>query len=247
MNLQRTNNYRPSMLSESVIVERRDAVSIIHVDDGRANAMTFEMIAAIREAVLAADGDPDVRAVVLHGRPGRFSAGFDLTVIQGDDPQAVRDLVADGADLAHLLYGCGVPVIAACTGHAIAMGAILLMACDVRVGADLEAKVGLSEVAIGMALPEWAITLAVERLSRRHLQRSTANARLTTPAEAVYVGFLDEVVPADDVLDRALIIATELATGLHPKAYAVTVRSLRGEMLTRLADQSTSFRTSGRL
>ncbi len=235
------------MPSESVTVERRDAVSIIHLDDGRANAMTFEVIAAIREAIVAADEDPDVRAVVIHGRPGRFSAGFDLSVIQGDDPQAVRNLVADGGDLAHLIYGCGVPVVAACTGHAIAMGALLLMACDVRVGADLEAKVGLSEVAIGMAMPDWAITLAAERLSRRHLQRAVANARLTVPSEAVNVGFLDEVVPAEEVLERAVAIAADLAATLHPKAYALTVKAMRGDMLDRMATESTEFRTGGKL
>lgn len=234
------------MPSESVIVERRDAVSIIHVDDGRANAMTFEVMAAIRQAVVDADADPDVGAVVLHGRPGRFSAGFDLSVVQGGDPQAVRNLVSDGGDLTHLMYGCGVPVVAACTGHAIAMGALLLLACDVRIGADTESKVGLSEVAIGMALPGWAITLAVERLSRRHLQRAVANARLTTPAEAVNVGFLDEVVPADDVLDRAVAVAADLATTLHPKAYAITVVSLRGRMLALMAAQSNEFRTAGK-
>ena len=234
------------MPSESVIVERRDAVSIIHVDDGRANAMTFEVMAAIRQAVVDADADPDVGAVVLHGRPGRFSAGFDLSVVQGGDPQAVRNLVSDGGDLTHLMYGCGVPVVAACTGHAIAMGALLLLACDVRIGADTESKVGLSEVAIGMALPGWAITLAVERLSRRHLQRAVANARLTTPVEAVNVGFLDEVVPADDVLDRAVAVAADLATTLHPKAYAITVVSLRGRMLALMAAQSNEFRTAGK-
>lgn len=235
------------MPSESVTVERRDAISIIHVDDGRVNAMTFDVIAAIREAVVAADADREIRAAVLHGRPGRFSGGFDLSVVQGDDPQAVRNLVADGGDLAHLLYGCGVPVVAACTGHAIAMGALLLLGCDVRVGADTESKVGLSEVAIGMALPEWAITLAAERLSRRHLQRAVANARLTTPAEAVNVGFLDEVVPAEEVLDRAVAIATDLAATLHPKAYAITVASMRGDMLARMAAESAAFRTAGDL
>lgn len=235
------------MPSKSVTVERRDAVSIIHLDDGRANAMTFEVIAAMCEAVVHADTDSGVGAVVLHGRPGRFSAGFDLSVVQGGDPQAVRNLVSDGGDLAHLMYGCGVPVVAACTGHAIAMGALLLLACDVRIGADTESKVGLNEVAIGMALPDWAITLAVERLSRRHLQRAVANARLTTPAEAVNVGFLDEVVPADDVLDRAVAVAADLATTLHPKAYAITVTSMRGRMLALMAAQSNEFRTASKL
>jgi enoyl-CoA hydratase len=236
-----------SFPSESVTVERRDAVSIIHVDDGRVNAMTFEVIAAISDAVIAADADPTIGAVVLHGRPGRFSAGFDLSVMQGTEPQAVRDLVSDGGDLAHLIYGCGVPVVAACTGHSIAMGALLLLSSDVRVGPDIEAKVGLNEVAIGMTLPDWAITLAVDRLSRRHLQRAVANGRLTSPAEAMHAGFLDEVVPADEVLDRAVELAVELAATVHPKAYAATVKAMRGDVLARMAAESAEFRTAGKL
>jgi enoyl-CoA hydratase len=232
---------------ESVTVERRDALAIIHLDDGRVNAMTFEVIAAISHAVIAADADPTVRAVVLHGRPGRFSAGFDLSVMQGTEPQPVRDLVADGGDLAHLIYGCGVPVVAACTGHSIAMGALLLLSCDVRVGPAIDAKVGLNEVAIGMTLPDWAITLAVDRLSRRHLQRAVANGRLTSPAEALHAGFLDEVVPADEVLDRAVELAAELAATVHPKAYAATVKAMRGDVLARMAAESAEFRSTGKV
>ena len=130
----------------------------------------------------------------------------------GDDFGKIIELVADGGDLVRTFWGCGVPVIAACTGHAVAAGALMLLGCDVRVGADIPAKIGLNEVAIKMVLPDWALTIAGDRLSHRHVHRATANARLTIPGEAVDVGFLDEVVPADQVLDRAVVVATESHT-----------------------------------
>jgi enoyl-CoA hydratase len=136
-------------------------------------------------------------------------------------------------------------VVAACTGHALAAGALMLLGCDVRVGADVPAKVGLNEVAIKMVLPDWALTIAVERLSRRHLQRAVANARLTTPREAIEVGFIDEVVPADQVLDVAVARAAELAATLDPRAYAGTVRALRGAVLDTMAGQIAADRTAG--
>ena len=233
------------MSSGVVTTERRDAVLVVHLDDGKANALSFEVIAAIHAAIDEAEGDAEIRAVVLHGRPGRFSGGFDLGVMFGDDMSAIINLVADGGALVQRLYGCSVPVVAACTGHALAAGALMLLGCDVRVGADVDAKVGLNEVAIKMVLPDWALTISKERLSKRHLQRALVNARITTPRDAVDVGFIDEVVPADDLLDRAVAVATDLAETLDPSAYARTVQVLRGPVLQVIAEQVASDRAAG--
>ena len=219
---------------EHVTLERRDAVLIAHLDDGKANALSMSMIAAINQVLDQADADLEIGSVVLHGREGKFCAGFDLGVMRSGDLVALAELVCAGGDLEQRLYGNGVPVVAACTGHALAAGALLLLGCDVRIAADVECKIGLNEVAIGMVLPDWAMSIAVERLSRRHLQRAVANARLTGPVEAVQVGFLDQVVPAHAVLDSAVAAATELAS-LHPRAYAGTVRKLRGGLLDSMA------------
>ncbi|MFW2335924.1 crotonase/enoyl-CoA hydratase family protein, partial [Ilumatobacter sp.] len=223
---------------------RRGPVMVLHLDDGKANALTFELIAAIRAAVAAAEGDDGIGAVVLHGRDGRFSGGFDLDVMFGGDMRQIVDLVADGGDLVRHLWGAGVPVVAACTGSAVAAGALTLLGCDVRIGADVPAKIGLNEVAIKMVLPDWALTIAIERLSKRHVHRATANARLTGPAGAVDAGFLDEVVPADELLDRAVEVATELAESLDPAAYRRTVEKVRGAVLDTMADQIASDRAS---
>ena len=217
---------------------------VLHLDDGKVNALSTELIAAIRAEIDAADADPDVGAVVLHGREGKFCAGFDLGVMNTGDVGAISSLVSDGGDLVRAIYGSGVPTVAACTGHALAAGALLLLACDLRIGGDAPAKIGMNEVAIKMVLPPWAITIAAERLSRRHLQRALANARLTDPAGAVDAGFLDEVVPADRVLDVAIERATEMASTLDRRAYAGTVRTLRGEVLGTMERQIAADRES---
>lgn len=230
--------------SPAVTTERRDGVLIVHLDDGKANALSFDIIESLGVALDEAEADESIGAVVLHGRPGRFSAGFDLGVMMGDDLTAIIGLVADGGALVHRLYGSSVPVVAACTGHALAAGALVLLGCDVRVGADIDAKVGLNEVAIKMVLPDWAFTISLERLSKRQAQRALANARITTPRDAIDVGFIDEVVPPDEVLDRAVAVAAELAATLDPSAYARTVRVLRGGVLDTMADQIASDRAS---
>jgi enoyl-CoA hydratase len=232
------------MPSDALTIERRDRVMVLHLDDGKANALSFDLIAAIMAAIDGAVADDEIGAVVVHGRDGRFSGGFDLGVMYGDDFAAIIELVANGGDLVHTLWGSGVPVVAACTGHALAAGALILLGCDVRVGADIDAKIGLNEVAIKMVLPDWALTIAADRLSRRHVHRSVANARVTTPRDAVDVGFLDEVVPADDVLERAVAVAADLAATLDPAAYAKTVEKTRGAVLDRMAGQIAADRAA---
>ena len=231
-------------MSDALTIEQHGPVMVLHLDDGKANALSFELIAALAAAVRAAEQDDGVGAVVIHGREGRFSGGFDLSVMFSGDMTQIIELVADGGDLVRLLWGSGVPVVAACTGSAVAAGALTLLGCDVRVGADIPCKIGLNEVAIKMVLPDWALTIALDRLSKRHVHRSTANARLTGAADAVDVGFLDEIVPADEVLARALEIATELAESLDPASYRRTVEKVRGPVLDQMAVQVAADRAA---
>lgn len=227
--------------NDGVMVVRDGDVLIVHLDDGKANALSARVITAISAALDHAEADETIGAVVLHGRPGRFSAGFDLSVMRGGDIGAVVALVSDGGELVRRLYGSPVPVVAACTGHALAAGALILLACDLRVGADVDCKIGLNEVAIGMVLPNWALTIAVDRLSRRHLQLALATAQVTSGPGAVDAGFLDSVVPDAEVLPTAVAAAHSLAA-LDGRAYAGTVLALRGEVLATMAAQITSDR-----
>ena len=226
-------------------MERRGGVLICHLDDGKANALTNDMIIAISGAIAEAEGDDSIHAPWCYtAARGKFSAGFDLTVMLAGDMAAMTDLVANGGELCRSIYAAKVPVVAACTGHALAAGALILLACDVRIGADQPCKIGLNEVAIGMTLPDWALTLAGERLSKRHLQRAIPTARITDALGAVDAGYLDEVVAPDAVLDAAIAQATEFAA-LDSKAYAVTIRKMRGAAVAQMAEQIAADRAGG--
>lgn len=205
-------------------------VAVLTMDDGKANALSPDLVAALGEAFDRAEAEAG--AVVLAGRPGRFCAGFDLSVMrQGGD--ATRGLVGAGADLFVRMWTSPLPVVAACTGSAVAAGALLLLSSDVRIGADVEARIGLNEVAIGLGLPVFAVELARARLDPRHLTAATVLARLTGAAEAVEVGYLDRVVAADDVVGEAVAEAERLAE-LPRGALALTKERLRGAAVSHI-------------
>lgn len=224
------------MTSSAVTVERNDRVLIIHLDDGKANALSFDVMAALSAVLDDVESDTTVGAIVIHGRPRKFCAGFDLSVMSSGDWNAVASMMCAGGDIVRRLYAMPVPVVAACTGHALAAGALLLMGCDMRIGADVACKIGLNEVALGIVLPDWALTISQERLSGRHLQAAVALAELTGAAGAVDAGFLDIVVPEAEVLSTAVARAQVYAT-LSRDAYGGTVRAMRGPVLQLLAEQ----------
>ncbi len=210
---------------------REGDVAVVTLDDGKANVISTAVIDALHGHLdrLESEG---ARALVLVGRPGRFSAGFDLSEMTAG-VESMRALVVHGARWLMRLYGLGVPTVAACTGHALAAGALPLLSCDVRVGADVPAKIGLNEVAIGMALPKFAVELARERVPHHELGAATLGARIYDPAGAVAAGYLDRVVPEAELLGTALAEAERLA-GLRTGAYALTKLNLRQAMI---ADQ----------
>jgi enoyl-CoA hydratase len=211
-------------VSGAVRYEQRDAVAVLRIDDGKANAFSFALLDALNAALDRAE--KEAKAVAWFGRAGRFSGGFDLGVMRGDDVAALGRLVQSGGRLALRLYEFPRPVVMACTGHALAMGAVALLAADLRLGAQGDYKIGLNEVAIGLTLPTFATELARERLSPRHLQRATSQAEIYDPAGAVEAGFLDRALPAAELEGAALAEAARLAA-LPATAHEHTKRRQR--------------------
>ena len=217
----------------SVELERVGDVAVIRMDDGKANALGFELVDGLHGAL---DDAADAKAVCLIGREGRFSAGFDLSVMKGGGDAG--ELMAKGADLSLRLVEHPAPVVLGVTGHALAMGAVLMLSADWRVGAAGDFKLGLNEVRIGLFVPAFASDLAEYRLSKRHLTEAVQLAEVYDPEGALAAGFLDEVVAADAVADRAVERATAWAADLDPKAFARTRRIARGDLLKKLRDTS---------
>ncbi len=219
------------MSHPSISTRRVDKVVCISVDDGRANAFSPSLLLALSQELAEAEADSEVGAVVIAGNPKAFFAGFDLEVIRSGDSQAITEMTTAGGAFIRQAYGASLPVVAASTGHAVAAGALLLCGCDYRVGVDGPVKIGLNEVAIALTLPRWALLIAGERLSKRYLQVSVANAQIFDGSGAVAAGFLDEVTTPDQVVGRAIEVAQGFAEQLDSNAYAATVRNLRGGLL----------------
>jgi enoyl-CoA hydratase len=223
-------------MSDEVSYQVDDRVAHATIANGKANALSPAVIAQLDAALTRAEdaGEEQVGALLITGAPGMFSGGFDLAVMRSG-PKEAGALVTDGGALITRLLGSEVPVVIACTGHAVAAGALLLLGADVRIGARGAFRIGLIETQLGMVLPHWAAELARERLSRLHLQRATVGAEMYDPDGATRAGFLDAVVDPDALEASAREKALQWAE-LPRAAYRGQVRMNRGDILGRLAD-----------
>ena len=208
----------------SISVDIQNDVALITLDDGKANAVNFELMEGLNAALDKAEAD--AKAIVLAGREGRFSGGFDLGMMGSFTRDDSVRLLDRASELVLRLYGGPVPIVAACTGHAIAMGVFLLMACDTRVGAAGDYKLGANESITGMTLPVFAVELARDRLSPLHQTRAMIQAYIYDPEGAVEAGYLDMLVAPDKVVDQALSIAGQFAK-LPGHAYAYQKSAMR--------------------
>ncbi len=216
--------------NQIVTLENQDDVAIIRMDDGKANAIGFDLMDQMSTALTEAE---DASAITILGREGMFSAGFDLSVIR-DDPARAFDLVDRGAKLALDIFMWKRPVVLGVTGHALAMGAVLLCCADVRIGAVGNFKIGFNEVAIGMPMPEFAVALAETRLIPAQIQPAVALAHIYDPPDAASAGFLDEITEPEAVAKRAIDRAAELAKYLNPGAFRGTRHTTRDRTAERL-------------
>jgi enoyl-CoA hydratase/carnithine racemase len=213
-----------------VVTTIEDGVAVLRFDDGKVNVLSHASLEALHAGLDRAEAEAD--AVCLVGRDGKFSAGFDLSVMKAG-PDEARDLLAAGGRLIMRLYLHPQPVVAAVTGHALAAGALLVLACDVRIGPDAPAKIGLNETSIGMPLPLFALELAQDRLAPTARVRATLGAEVYDPQSAATVGYLDRVAPPDSVVDEAIAEARRLGAYSNP-SYAATKRSMRQPIADRV-------------
>ena len=217
-------------MSELVSYSFSDGIARLGLDNGKANALSPEVFEALNAALDRAEQDRAV--VVISGKPGIFSGGYDLKVMTAS-PEAAKGLVSIGSSLSRRLLAHLYPVVAVCTGHAIAKGAFLLLSCDYRIGVQGPFKIGLNEVAIGMTMHHAGIELARARLTNSAFNRSVINAEMFSPEQAVEAGFLDRAVPAEELEAEAMAIASQL-TQLNMTAHRKTKLKARKGLLELL-------------
>jgi enoyl-CoA hydratase len=216
-----------------------DAVCTIVLDDGKANAMSIQMIQQLGSALDRAEAAG--ATVVLTGRAGVFSGGFDLGTFKLGGP-ALVEMLSAGAALTERLLSFPTPVVIACSGHAIAMGLFVLLCGDHRIGvADDAVVLRANEVAIGMTLPRFAIEVCRQRLTPAAFNLATINAEPFSGERAVLAGFVDQLVPAASVLGTAQLKARELS-GLNMAAHSASKLRCREATLVALRAASAADR-----
>ena len=210
-------------MNEFVTYQSEDNFVVITIKNGKANAISHEVIHGLNRSLDKAQEENKV--VILTGQNGIFSAGFDLKVMTKSSESA-KELVTKGSKLSLRMLSFPQPIIVLCSGHAIAKGAFLLLSSDYRIGVAGDFKIGLNEVMIGMTMHHAGIAIAKARLSEVYLNRSVNNAEIYNPKEAIKAGFLDMIVPEKELLSTAIKVA-EMFSKLNKKAHFETKLKVR--------------------
>jgi enoyl-CoA hydratase len=219
-------------MTELVKYEIAGGVAEITFDDGRANVMSPAMLGALHAAVDRAEKDKAI--VVLAGRKGIFSAGFDLKIFAKNIAEESYGMLRQGAELALRLLQYPQPVISACGGHALPMGAFLLLTSDVRLGVDGPFRIGLNEVMIGLTLPHFAIEIARHRLTAPYFNR-IVTGEVLAPADALDAGYFDRLTAADDLLPAARLAAAAF-TGIDMTHFTASKRRVRAQAVAAVRE-----------
>ena len=217
-------------MNEFVNYSLENNYAIITINNGKVNAISHQVIDALNNALDKAEVAHKI--VILTGKEGVFSAGYDLKTMT-KSTESAKALVMNGSKLVHRMLSFKLPIIAACSGHAVAKGAFLLLACDYRIGVEGDFKIGLNEVMIGMTMHNAGIVMAKARLAPVFLERSVINAEMYNPKDAVTAGFLDKVVPQESLLQTATKIA-KMFGKLNLRAHAETKLKVRKHYLEDL-------------
>jgi len=211
--------------------EDGNGVAVLSADRPPANAMDLALLEEIVAAVQPFANDPP-RAIVLAGRPGFFSAGVDLKLAPTYEPEDRRRMVSAINAMALGVYELPCPVVGAITGHAVAGGLVLALCTDLRV-ASSAGRYGLTEVKVGIDYPQAAIGVVRAELAPHAARRLALGSELLGASECLHLGVFDELAEPNDVLPRALELATSPAA-FPREIYARTKRELRAATATRL-------------
>jgi enoyl-CoA hydratase len=217
-------------MNPNVTYQSHENYCVITIQNGKVNAISHEVVDGITFYLEKAAQENKV--VIITGQKGILSAGFDLKVMTSS-PSAAKELVVKGSKLSLQMLSFPHPIIVACSGHAIAKGAFLLLSADYRIGVEGDFKIGFNEVQIGMAMHNAGIAIARARLSEVYMNRSVSNAEMYNPKQAVVAGFLDTVVVEKELLSTAKKVAG-MFSELNKKAHSATKLNVRKQHLEAL-------------
>jgi|TARA_B100001059_G_scaffold126335_1_gene126317 enoyl-CoA hydratase len=229
------------MLAKIATLTNKDDISIITLDDGKANVFSPKMIQDVNECL---DKVPtESGALIITGRDGMFSAGFDLKIISSGDMQATMDMSLSGFKLLSRIFSFPRPILAACSGHGIALGTFLLCCCDYRIGVKGDYMIGANEMRTNMVIPIPILELISHRVTASHKYRAILGAEMYSIQDGVEAGLIDEIVDSKDLMEAAMLKAKDLASMGHP-SYTLTKELFIREPLQKINDAISDIESS---
>ena len=219
-------------MSEKIAtIKKEDDVSIITLDDGKANVFSPEMSNQLNACLDQVDTESG--CLIITGREGMFSAGLDLKIIQSGDVDRIVEMSSSAFKLLARIFSFPRPVIAACSGHGIALGTFLICCCDYRIGIKGAFMLGANEMRTNMVIPTPILELIKFRVNDSHKYRAVLGAEMYNFNQAQEAGLIDDIVEIDNLMTAAKDKAKDLATMGHP-SYTMTKELFIAEPMAKI-------------
>ena len=221
------------MADSIATLSKENDISIIKLDDGKANAFSYDMLSQVNELLTKVPRDSG--ALVIAGREGLFSGGFDLKTLATGDMEKITKMVQLGYRLLLELFSFDRPIVAAVSGHSIALGLFVTCSADYRIAIDGKYVCQANEVRNNMDIPTQIMEIIRARVNKKYFYSAVYHSDAYSVQESIEVGYIDEVVSEDQFMQRVMEKAKELATLPHP-FYANTKKTAQDDVRQKIAD-----------
>lgn len=221
------------MTTPIATLSQENNISIITLDDGKANAFSFEMLTQVNQ--LLAQVPRDSGTLVITGRDGIFSGGFDLKTLATGDMEKITKMVQLGYKLLLELYSFERPIVAAVSGHAIALGIFITCCADYRIAKNGQYVCQANEVRNHMDIPTQIMEILIARVNKNYFYPAVYHSDAYSMQDSIAVGFIDEVVEEDKFMSRVMDKAEELSSLPHPQ-YVNTKHFAQGDVIKKITD-----------
>ena len=221
------------MADSIATLSQENDISIIKLDDGKANAFSYDMLSQVNELLIKVPRDSG--ALVITGREGLFSGGFDLKTLATGDMEKITKMVQLGYRLLLELFSFDRPIVAAVSGHSIALGLFVTCSADYRIAIDGKYVCQANEVRNNMDIPTQIMEIIRARVNKKYFYSAVYHSDAYSVQDSIEVGYIDEVVSEDQFMERVMEKAKELATLPHP-FYANTKKTAQDDVRQKIAD-----------
>jgi enoyl-CoA hydratase/carnithine racemase len=208
-----------------ITVEYQDTVALVKLSRGVTNVLDLELVNELDALLEKMEHDPGTSALVLGGKSEKFmSIGFDIPHLFDLPRRDFETFFGEFNRVCLKLYTLPKPTVVAITGHAVAGGCILALCCDYRFIAEGKKLMGLNEIKLGVPVPYLADCVLQSVVGTRYARDMMDTGEFYAPADALRMGLVDEALPAEAVLPRAVEKA-RLLGAWPPQAFALIKRN----------------------